>query len=243
MRRRPPQPLGAAWEPGDGADRLVLMSQLKLTGLHNAANALAALAMCDALGLPAARCIDALTSFPGLAHRSQWVADIAGVRYVDDSKGTNVGATLAAVAGMAGSLVLIAGGQGKGQDFAPLAHAFRGRVRHVVLIGQDAQALDARAAWRGHDRIRAATWMTPYSARPAQRAAAKPYCCRRRARAWTCFATMAIAATCSPRQCDGCNHERRFARLRTLERPTANLRLRRRAADERRRASCCSGSS
>ena len=65
--------------------------------------------------------MQALREFPGLPHRSQWVADIGGVRYVDDSKGTNVGATLAAVAGMPGSLVLIAGGQGKGQDFAPLA--------------------------------------------------------------------------------------------------------------------------
>jgi UDP-N-acetylmuramoylalanine--D-glutamate ligase len=142
MRRHSPAVARRSMGTGDGAERLVLMSQLRLTGLHNAANALAALAMCDALGLSAARCIDALRSFPGLAHRSQWVADIAGVRYIDDSKGTNVGATLAAVAGMAGSLVLIAGGQGKGQDFAPLAHAFRGRVRHVVLIGQDAQALD-----------------------------------------------------------------------------------------------------
>ena len=66
----------------------------------------------------------ALREFPGLPHRSQWVADVDGVRFVDDSKGTNVGATLAAVAGMPGTLVLIAGGQGKGQDFAPLARAF-----------------------------------------------------------------------------------------------------------------------
>ncbi len=65
------------------------------------------------------------------------------MRFVDDSKGTNVGATLAAVAGMPGSLVLIAGGQGKGQDFKPLAQAFRGKVRHVVLLGQDAKQLDA----------------------------------------------------------------------------------------------------
>jgi UDP-N-acetylmuramoylalanine--D-glutamate ligase len=68
---------------------------------------------------------------------------VNGVRFVDDSKGTNVGATLAAVAGMPGSLVLIAGGQGKGQDFKPLAQAFRGKVRHVVLIGQDAKQIDA----------------------------------------------------------------------------------------------------
>jgi UDP-N-acetylmuramoylalanine--D-glutamate ligase len=109
--------------------------------LHNAANALASLAMCDGLGLDIDRCLDALRSFEGLPHRSQWVAEIGGVRYIDDSKGTNVGATMAAVAGMPGSLVLIAGGQGKGQDFSPLASALRGKVRHVVLIGQDAQLL------------------------------------------------------------------------------------------------------
>jgi len=127
-------------------ERLVAMSELKITGLHNAANALASLAMCEALGLERAPCLAALRDFSGLAHRSQFVADVRGVRYVDDSKGTNVGATLAAVAGMPGSLVLIAGGQGKGQDFAPLAAAFRGKVRHVVLIGQDAKLIDAALA-------------------------------------------------------------------------------------------------
>lgn len=126
-----------------GRERLVAMSELKIRGLHNAANALASLAMCEALGLPRPACLQALREFAGLPHRSQWVADINGIRFVDDSKGTNVGATLAAVAGMPGSLVLIAGGQGKGQDFAPLAQAFRGKVRHVVLIGQDAQQLAA----------------------------------------------------------------------------------------------------
>jgi len=125
---------------------LISMSQLKLGGLHNAANALAALAMCEALGLERAKCVDALRSFTGLPHRSQWVADVNGVHYIDDSKGTNVGATLAAVAGMSGSLIVIAGGQGKGQDFAPLASAFRGKVRHVVLIGQDAKQIAAALA-------------------------------------------------------------------------------------------------
>lgn len=122
---------------------LVKMSELKITGLHNAANALASLAMCDGLGLDIDACLHALRSFEGLPHRSQWVAEIDGVRYIDDSKGTNVGATMAAVAGMPGSLVLIAGGQGKGQDFSPLASALRGKVRHVVLIGQDANLLAA----------------------------------------------------------------------------------------------------
>ncbi len=124
-------------------ERIVAMSELKIAGLHNAANALAALALCEALGLPREPCVAALREFAGLPHRSQFVADVAGVRYVDDSKGTNVGATLAAVAGMPGALVVIAGGQGKGQDFAPLAAAFRDKVRHVVLIGQDAALIDA----------------------------------------------------------------------------------------------------
>jgi UDP-N-acetylmuramoylalanine--D-glutamate ligase len=126
-----------------GRERLIAMSELKITGLHNAANAMASLAMCEALGLSRPACLQALRDFPGLPHRSQWVADIGGVRFVDDSKGTNVGATLAAVAGMPGSLVVIAGGQGKGQDFTPLAQAFRGKVRHVVLLGQDAKLLDS----------------------------------------------------------------------------------------------------
>ncbi len=125
---------------------LIAMSQLKLSGLHNAANALAALAIGEALGLDRNACLTALREFAGLPHRSQWVADVKGVRYIDDSKGTNVGATLAAVAGMAGPLVVIAGGQGKGQDFAPLATAFRNKVRHVVLIGQDAKQIAAAIA-------------------------------------------------------------------------------------------------
>lgn len=126
-----------------GRERLIAMSELKIRGLHNAANAMASLAMCEALNLSRPACLQALREFAGLPHRSQWVADVNGVRFVNDSKGTNVGATLAAVAGMPGSLVLIAGGQGKGQDFKPLAQAFRGKVRHVVLIGQDAKQLDA----------------------------------------------------------------------------------------------------
>ena len=122
---------------------LLDVSRMKITGLHNAANALAALALGDAVGLPVAAMIDALVSFPGLPHRSEWIADVAGVRYIDDSKGTNVGATIAAVAGMPGPLVMIAGGEGKGQDFTPLGPAFRGKVRHAVLIGKDAPAVAA----------------------------------------------------------------------------------------------------
>jgi UDP-N-acetylmuramoylalanine--D-glutamate ligase len=122
---------------------LLDIARLKITGLHNAANALAALALGEAVGLPMNAMLGALESFPGLPHRSEWIADVAGVRYIDDSKGTNVGATIAAVAGMPGPLVLIAGGLAKGQDFTPLAPAFRGKVRHAVLIGRDAPAVAA----------------------------------------------------------------------------------------------------
>jgi UDP-N-acetylmuramoylalanine--D-glutamate ligase len=122
---------------------LLPVSAMRLQGLHNVANALAALAMCEALELPRASVLDALAAFNGLPHRARFVADVRGVRYVNDSKGTNVGATIAAVAGMAGPLVLIAGGDGKGQDFGPLRDAFRGKVRHAVLIGRDGPALAA----------------------------------------------------------------------------------------------------
>ncbi len=123
---------------------LMALSRMKIKGLHNAANALAALALGEALALPISVMLAELGSFAGLAHRAQWVGEIAGVSYIDDSKGTNVGATLAAVAGMTGPLVMIAGGDGKSQDFTPLAAAFRGKVRHAVLIGRDAPRL-ARA--------------------------------------------------------------------------------------------------
>jgi UDP-N-acetylmuramoylalanine--D-glutamate ligase len=132
---------GAWWLTHAGV-ALMPVSGMKINGLHNAANALAALALGEALGLPTSVMLAELAEFPGLPHRSQWVADVNGVTYVNDSKGTNVGATIAAVSGMAGPLVMIAGGDGKNQDFAPLVAAFRGKVRHTVLIGRDAAAIE-----------------------------------------------------------------------------------------------------
>jgi UDP-N-acetylmuramoylalanine--D-glutamate ligase len=120
---------------------LIDFAALKLTGIHNAANALAALALGEAAGLRLPAMLEALAEFPGLPHRSEWIADRDGVRFIDDSKGTNVGATVAAVAGMDRPVVLIAGGEGKGQDFAPLAAALSGKVRESVLIGKDAPAI------------------------------------------------------------------------------------------------------
>ena len=120
---------------------LMAVASMKIKGLHNAANALASLALGEALGLPMPAMLEELASFAGLPHRSQWVADVRGVTYINDSKGTNVGATVAAVNGMAGPLIMIAGGDGKNQDFAELATVFRGKVRHTVLIGRDAAAI------------------------------------------------------------------------------------------------------
>ena len=121
-----------------GTQRLLKASELQLTGLHNVANALAALALCRAIDLPMERLLPALRTFHGLPHRMEWVAKINGVTYYDDSKGTNVGATVAALQGLSCKAVLIAGGEGKGQDFAPLKSAVAQHARAVLLIGRDA---------------------------------------------------------------------------------------------------------
>jgi UDP-N-acetylmuramoylalanine--D-glutamate ligase len=131
-----------------GNNRLLNTQALRIAGKHNQANALAALALGDAMRIPMTTMLDALREFPGLPHRTQWVATINGVNWYNDSKGTNVGATVAAVAGMPCSKVLIAGGDGKGADFTPLKNmAINHDVKAVVLIGRDgpaiAQALDA----------------------------------------------------------------------------------------------------
>ena len=149
---------------------LLPFKQMKITGRHNAANALAALAMSEALGLSRGPALEVLTRFAGLPHRAQWVAEVGGVRFVNDSKGTNVGATVASVAGMDGPLVLIAGGDAKNQDFEALQAACRGKVRHAVLIGRDADKLESVLA--GHCSTQRATDMA--SAVRAARAAAMP---------------------------------------------------------------------
>ena len=124
-------------------------ADMPLQGLHNAANALAALALCEAIGIDRSQLLPALKTFRGLAHRVEFVAEFGGVMYIDDSKGTNVGATEAALNGMTRKVVLIAGGDGKGQDFAPLAPACARIARAVVLIGRDAPAIRAALAGSG----------------------------------------------------------------------------------------------
>lgn len=144
--------------------RLMPVDALKIRGRHNAMNALAALALCRAVDLPLAPLLHGLREYAGEPHRVEPVACIAGIDYYDDSKGTNVGATAAALnglgSGMIGSgkkLVLIAGGDGKGQEFAPLAEPVARYVRAVLLIGKDAGAIRAALADTGVELLDCAT--------------------------------------------------------------------------------------
>jgi len=132
-----------------GSDRLMRVEELPVAGLHNAANALAALALGDSVGVPAAEMLEGLRRFRSLPHRLEKVTEIRGVTFYDDSKGTNVGATVAALNGMAVPVVLIAGGDGKGQDFSPLAPAISAHARAVVLIGRDAPHIENVLAGSG----------------------------------------------------------------------------------------------
>ncbi len=127
----------------EGDKELINLQDLKVVGLHNAANALAAVALCRGIGVDYAHIIQTLYNFKGLPHRVEWVANIDDVDYYDDSKGTNVGATCAALTGLAQKVVLIAGGDGKGQDFTPLAAAVADNASAVVLIGRDAKLIEA----------------------------------------------------------------------------------------------------
>ena len=124
-----------------GPLRIMNANELQVAGLHNVANALAALALCRSIGLPLAPLLGALRTFKGLPHRMEQVAEVGGVTYYDDSKGTNVGATVAALRGLDKKSVLIAGGDGKGQDFAPLKPVVAQYARAVVLIGRDADRI------------------------------------------------------------------------------------------------------
>ncbi|MBK6555267.1 MAG: UDP-N-acetylmuramoyl-L-alanine--D-glutamate ligase [Rhodocyclaceae bacterium] len=131
-------------------DRFLLsVSQLPIAGLHNAANAMAALALCAAVGFDSVSLLPALRQFRGLPHRVERVAEIDGVAWYDDSKGTNVGATVAALTGMGRKVVLILGGDGKGQDFSPLKAAVAAHARAVILIGRDGPLIGAAIAGCG----------------------------------------------------------------------------------------------
>jgi UDP-N-acetylmuramoylalanine--D-glutamate ligase len=120
-----------------GSENLMKASDLSVTGKHNLSNALAALALCRGIRLPYPRLLEGLRKFSGLPHRVQKIAEFAGVRFYDDSKGTNVGATVAALESIDGRSVVILGGDGKGQNFSPLTPIVTRKARAVVLIGRD----------------------------------------------------------------------------------------------------------
>ena len=137
---------GALWLAVEGELQLPV-AELNIVGAHNQMNALAAMALCDAVAVPRAAQLAVLRRFSGLPHRCQFVREHQGVRWINDSKATNVGSTLAAVAGLAeavqGRLILIAGGQGKGQDFAPLQALLGYGIDLMLCFGQDADLLCA----------------------------------------------------------------------------------------------------
>ncbi|WP_412526785.1 UDP-N-acetylmuramoyl-L-alanine--D-glutamate ligase [Burkholderia lata] len=171
----------AAHTPDIAQKRLMPADALRIRGLHNAANALAAFALARAIDLPAAPLLHALREYRGEAHRVEVIATIDDVDYVDDSKGTNVGATVAALDGLAQKIVLIAGGDGKGQDFAPLVAPVARWCRAVMLIGRDAPAIRATLAETGvpladHTTLEAAVHAAADLAEPGDAVLLSPAC-------------------------------------------------------------------
>jgi UDP-N-acetylmuramoylalanine--D-glutamate ligase len=181
LRRRPGDP-----EEELHLQRLMPADALRLRGRHNAANALAALALATAIGCPLAPMLHGLREYAGEPHRVEFVGSVYEVEAFDDSKGTNVGATVAALLGLGADkapakLVVILGGDGKGQDFTPLAEPIAQHARAVALIGRDAAAVEAAIADAGvpmqrHDTLEAATRWCFSQARPGDAVLLSPAC-------------------------------------------------------------------
>jgi UDP-N-acetylmuramoylalanine--D-glutamate ligase len=164
-----------------GARTLIAADELPIHGWHNAANALAAAALATALGARHEAIVEGLRSFRGLPHRLEQVATSGGIAWYDDSKGTNVGATIAALRGLDQKVVLIAGGDGKGQDFAPLARPVAERASRVLLIGRDAPLIARALASSGVPLETCATLedavaVAARSARPGEAVLLSPAC-------------------------------------------------------------------
>jgi len=163
---------------------LMPVRELRMRGAHNQSNALAALALGHAVGLPFEPMLATLRAFVGLPHRCQWVGERAGVSYYDDSKATNVGAALAAIDGLGadidGKLVLIAGGDGKGADFSDLRAPVQRYCREVILLGRDApllaKALDGAAPLRHVETLEQAVRVAADDAQPGDAVLLSPAC-------------------------------------------------------------------
>lgn len=132
-----------------GRERLLKSSDMYIQGTHNVANALACLALGEAIGLPIDKMLETLKTFKGLEHRCEFVKEVDGVRYYNDSKGTNIGATLAALDGLGaaieaqdGQVAIILGGHGKGQDFTALRESLQKYAKVAVLIGEDSSIIE-----------------------------------------------------------------------------------------------------
>ena len=166
--------------------RLMPADALRIRGRHNAANALAALALATAIGCPLAPMLHGLREYRGEPHRLAFVASVGGIEAFDDSKGTNVGATVAALRGLGADkaparLAVILGGDGKGQDFAPLAAPVKQHARAVALSGRDAAAIEAALAATGvplqrHATLEAATEWCFAQAREGDAVLLSPAC-------------------------------------------------------------------
>lgn len=167
-----------------GDQGLMPVAELRLAGRHNQANALAAAAIADVMGLPWSAIRRVLARFPGLPHRGEIVAERNGVRWINDSKGTNVGATLAAIAGLgetlSGRLIWLGGGVGKGADFSPLAEPLSRHAREAIVFGRDADqlvdALAARVPTRRVDTLQQAMRRAASIARPGDCVLLSPAC-------------------------------------------------------------------
>ena len=156
-----------------GSRKILAIDELSIRGAHNVANALAACALVSALGVdPRA----GLKSFKGLPHRLELVATRRGVDWYDDSKGTNVGATVAALRGLGKKTVLILGGEGKGQDFSPLAQPVREFASHVLLIGRDAPLIEKVVPGERCSSLEAAVERAAQIARPGEAVLLSPAC-------------------------------------------------------------------
>ena len=127
------------------------VDELKISGRHNWANCLAAMAIASAMGISRKAIVAAMKDFEGIPHRSQWVAEIDGVEWINDSKATNVGAAQASIEGRDRPVILIAGGQSKGADVSLMRQTLSDRVKLVLLMGEDAELM--QQAWQGSTRI------------------------------------------------------------------------------------------
>jgi len=162
-----------------GAERIADAASLPIRGLHNAANALAACALASALRVAAPHLAQGLATFRGLPHRLELVASRRGVDWYDDSKGTNVGATAAALRGLGKPAIVILGGDGKGQDFAPLREPVRRYARRALLIGRDAPLIEKALEGLALERcasLEAAVQRAAELARPGEAVLLSPAC-------------------------------------------------------------------